>query len=346
MIRSSSAEFKLRLKEVQLTSGGTTSRLQSTERQSARSRRGRRSLDFGELDPLKTVKVRPQPTSKLSAKADRADPALKSVMQSLNVRYFQELRNVRLPDKSSVNTVISFLSLLSSIDNTVAVSPSFHVLESQAQQSLTSYCSQPGNVVNTLRKLSTCVASLSEDSVRRVKDRLQRVNERQMIPPLASMLLFTKTAVQRWEAIHFAPSEPSEPQPQSHARKITPNFENSFAEVSFLKPCDEASLQDLSIYSMLRDHSPIYSHGNILEDSVVTLQDAFRVFLRAKLKCLKLTSRLIPIKAQALTKAAGSKTAWCKEFLETHEGDPLEVAELFADNRFKSEVLKVAELLA
>lgn len=352
MMRSSSAELKFHNKEVKPKSGLPTSRLGSTEAlqsrpvcQTARRKAGRRSLDISELAVIKAS----LPKSKVSlhktpSKPDCSTPALKSAVQALTVKYFQELRGIRLANKSSVNTVISFLSLLSSIDSTVSVSPSFHILESQAQISLQSYCSQPGQVVNALRKFTSCIGSISAETIKRAKEKLQRVKESLVMPHLVALLGFCKAAVAFWDSLHSVPLEPEQLRSTGHTRKSTHNFESSFADVSFIKP-EEVSMQDVSLYSIMRDQSALQYQETLRDDTILSLQDLFRAFLKEKLTCLKLTSRLIPIKAQALTKAVGSKSNWCKEFLEMHECDPLETAQMFSDNRFKAEVLKVAALL-
>jgi hypothetical protein len=348
MARSSSAEFKLR-QQRKVLSGAATARLKTSEGQTTRRKKGRGSLDISDLAQLKPAapKVnRPLlQQSKFMAKEGCADPALQVALQSLTVKYFQELRNLRLTNKSCVNTVISFLSLLSTIDSTVSVSPSFQVTESMAQSTLHAYCGQPGNVVHSLRKFSRSLMSTPVDSIRRAKERLQRVQEKLLTPSLTLMLQFIQTAVNYWESLHSPPSESESVRQSNHIRQRTPNFESSFADVSFIKPAEEASIHDFSCFSILRDQSSItHAPDNPMNESALTAHGAFRAFLTSKLKCLKLASRVIPIKAQALTKAVGSKSAWYKEFLEESERDPQEVTELFSDARFKAEVLKVASL--
>jgi hypothetical protein len=150
------------------------------------------------------------------------------------------------------------------------------------------------------------------------------------------MLQFVEAAVLAWDSLHKTPVSKCFPR-QSY-------IESSVAEESFLKPIEEASLQDLSIYSMLRGHSPI---AKAPESTVgATLQDLFRSFLRSKLNILKTKSTVIPIKAQALTMALGSKSTWMKEFLGEHENDLEECSELFSGHRFNTEVLKAAAALA
>jgi hypothetical protein len=187
--------------------------------------------------------------------------------------------------------------------------------------------------------------SIPSEAVKRAKACLQKVNASLLCPSLVLMLQFIRAAVNYWDALNNTPADPV--RPANPICMPTTNQESSFAEASFMKGCDEESVDDLSIYSMLKGHSPI---SKVVEDTppselVLTLQDAFRAFLRSRLKCLKLTSRLIPIKAQALAKAAGSKSKWHSEFLHSNDYDPQEVGELFREPRFKAEVLKAAALL-
>jgi hypothetical protein len=273
-----------------------------------------------------------------------SDPSLKGAMLNLTVKYFQELRSLRLPNKSAVYAVISFLSLLAPIDSSISVSTSFQITESYAQRSLHSYCGQPGNVVHTLRKFSSTPLSIPSEAVRRAKACLQKVNEDLLCPSLVLMLQFIRAALNYWDTLNNTPADPV--RPGNPICMHTSQLGSSFAEASFIKGSDEESVDDLSIYSMLKGHSPI---SKVIEtppsELILTLQDAFRAFLRSRLKCLKLTSRLIPIKAQALTKAAGSKSKWHSEFLQSNDYNPEEVGELFSEHRFKAEVLKAAALL-
>jgi hypothetical protein len=288
---------------------------------------GRRSLDISDLVDL-TCLAKQTPL-------EVAEQSLKKALTSLTVKYFQGLRRLELSNKSSVNTVITFLSLLSPIDSSILVSSSFKVTESQAVHSLHSYCAQPGNIVRSLRKFSADLGSVPADSIKKAKERLHKVKDNAVGPSLTLMLQFTQAALNCWEALHCPPVESEPRRPSNHTRNCTPNFEPSFAEVSFATQLEE--VQD----SYSRSHSPPLS----FQKPVFTVQSAFRAFLTSKLKCLQLNSRVIPIKAQALTKAEGSKTVWHNEFLEEYDCDPREVAELFCNSRFKTEVLRVATLL-
>lgn len=299
--RSSSVDFDL------IEGSSSANRLKYLESRKDRIS-NRRSLDIADLASLKSNVILKKPSLGQSKKCSD-ESSLSQALGELTAKYFQviamqDLKTVRLENKSARNVVLCYLSLLASTDHTAkAVKP---IQESQAHLAFVSHCSQPGKAVHTLRKLIGSLESISLDYVKLIKDRFAKVNERLLVPALKPLHKLVEASINSFEP-RIA---------QALNSCITTkacSMEASAIEESCWKPAKDALMHDLSIYSMLKGHSSMHVR---IDSAEFTRNDTYTDYLKAKFKGLKAKPGKISFKAQADTLAKGSKAGTsCRGFV-------------------------------